>query len=251
MASCSRVLDRSIMPQDPLDSSALEELEARLGHRFADRGLARTALTHRSLAHERSTNEHYERLEFLGDAVLGLVTSEWLYRRYPESPEGELARRKSYLVSAPVLADFARKICLGDLLRLGMGEERSGGRDKTSLLADSIEAVFGAVFLDGNLAAARRVVQRFLEQAGVDHPEAVGLDAKTRLQELLQARGWELPEYRLVGESGPDHRKTFRVECRVQDRVVASGEGPSKKLAEQRAAAGALDALDRTEVSGG
>ena len=185
----------------------LEVLQQRLGHRWTRPQLLVQAVTHRSYANEHGLPDHYERLEFLGDSVLGLITARWLYRAHPELPEGQLSRLMSYLVSEPVLADLARRLELGECLQLGVGEERSGGRAKPSLLADCLEAVLGALFLDAGLAAARRLVEPLLEQA-VDGRPALQLgDAKTRLQELAQAQGLELPEYRHVSERGPDHRK--------------------------------------------
>jgi len=226
-------------------------LEKRLGHRFKKPELLELALTHRSYANERGAAVHYERLEFLGDAVLGLIASEWLYARYPDLPEGELSKLKAHLVSKSALAPYAERLELGAALRLGVGEERSGGRTKISLLADSMEALFGAVYLDGGLAgglrAAREVVEPMLETTLASGPSArsrtFGADSKTRLQELAQARGWPLPEYRLIGESGPDHSKSFTVECWVDGAPASRGEGPSKKIAEQRAATDALARL--------
>jgi ribonuclease-3 len=220
--------------------------EKRLGHRFRRPELLELALTHRSLANERGTEEHYERLEFLGDAVLGLVCSDWLYRHQPDLPEGELSRLKAQLVSRNALARHAVAIDLGAALRVGVGEERSGGRGKTSLLADSLEAVFGAVFLDAGLAAAGRVIDRMLAPmmapggAGEGRSQLLGADAKTSLQEVAQGNGLDLPEYRHVAVSGPDHDRLYRVECWLDGRCAGEGEGPSKKLAEQRAAAAAL-----------
>ncbi|HTQ78938.1 MAG TPA: ribonuclease III [Thermoanaerobaculia bacterium] len=218
--------------------------EKRLGHRFRQVGLMELALTHRSYANEQGGEAHYERLEFLGDAVLGLITTEWLYRNLPDLPEGDLTKRKNHLVSKDVLAPYAERLALGELLRLGVGEERSGGRGKTSLLANSMEAVFGAVYLDGGIEAARSVIVPMLEGGSVERPaEAIDRDAKTRLQEVAQGRGWALPEYRLAGETGPDHSKVFLVECWLQGESVGQGEGSSKKIAEQRAAADALSRL--------
>lgn len=219
------------------------DLERALGYRFRDPALLTLALTHRSYANESGLADHNERLEFLGDAVLGTVTADWLFRVHPELPEGDLSKRKSYLVSAPVLAALADALGIGRSLRLGVGEERSGGREKRSLLADSAEAVIGAIYLDGGLAPVRELVTRLLERLIEERPWIDEHDAKTRLQEELQARGWSLPEYRLVAEMGPDHEKRFVVECRVCDKAAGRGEGRSKKIAEQRAAAEALDAL--------
>lgn len=220
-----------------------EEVEARLEHRFANPLLLEKALTHRSYANEQGLEGHYERLEFLGDAVLGLVTADWLFRRYPKRPEGQLTLHKSSLVSSRSLASYARKIELGRALRLGVGEERSGGRAKSSLLADSLEAVFGALFLDGGLAAAQPVIERFLETQAAEQMKRKAQDFKTQLQELTQARGWDLPEYRLGQESGPDHDKRFRLECYIRGELAGVGEGKSKKVAQQAAAEAALDHL--------
>lgn len=224
---------------------AATPLEARLGFRFRRGELLDLALTHPSHAHEAAAPGNYERLEFLGDAVLGAVAAEWLYARHPALPEGELSKRKSQLVSRPALAGYARRVGLGEALRLGVGEERSGGRDKDSLLADALEAVFGAIFLDGGFPAARAVIRSLFEGSGRAEPAAAGyFDAKTQLQEVAQARGWNLPEYLLAGESGPDHDKTFTVECRLAGRASGRGEGRTKKLAEQAAASAALAALE-------
>ncbi len=224
------------------------ELEAVLGYYFEDSDLLRVALTHRSYSNERGLEDNYERLEFLGDAVLGLITSRWLYRRFPAKPEGELSKLKGFLVSATVLSEYAREIDLGGRLRLGVGEDRSGGRGKASILCDAVEALIGAVFLDGGLNAARDVVEPILERALDSRSAEDHTDFKTLLQELTQARGWGLPIYRVCGESGPDHRKTFTVECSLEGRVVAAGEGRSKKSAAQRAAARALEQLDQSPV---
>jgi ribonuclease-3 len=219
------------------------DLERALGYKFRNPELLTLALTHRSYANENGLPDHNERLEFLGDAVLGTVAAEWLFRRHPEMPEGDLSKRKSYLVSAPVLAGLADDLGVGKSLLLGVGEERSGGREKPSLLADSAEAVLGAIYMDGGLAPVRELVSRLLAQVVEERPRIHETDTKTRLQEALQARGWSLPEYRLVAEMGPDHEKRFVVECRVCDRAAGRGEGRSKKVAEQRAAAEALESL--------
>lgn len=223
-------------------SDRWSEIEARLGHEFGDRGLLEAALTHRSHANETGGTVHYERLEFLGDAVLGLVAADWLFRRRPNEAEGELSRLKSAAVSAPALAREAERLGLGAWLRLGIGEERSGGRTKASLLADSLEAVFGALYLDGGLPAARRVIEHYLERGCSAEPGAT-LDAKTTLQELAQGRGWELPVYRVTGETGPDHDRRFEVEVRVGGEIVERGFGRTKKEAQQQAAAAALARL--------
>ncbi len=228
----------------PLRRRPPTPFEERLGYRFRDETLLNRAVTHRSWANEQGSEDHYERLEFLGDAILGLVAAEWLFGEWPDLPEGDLSKKKAVLVSKPALAAHARRLGLGELLHLGVGEERSGGRKKSSLLADSLEAVFGAVYLDGGFEAARSVIQEFVAHAHETREKELPVDAKTRLQELTQARGRDLPEYRLVAEEGPDHEKSFRIECRVAGDLVGTGSGSSKKLAEQRAATAALETLE-------
>ena len=218
-------------------------LEKRLGYRFKRLDLLELSLTHRSWANEQGIPEHYERLEFLGDAVLGLVTAEWLYANHPELPEGELSKHKAQLVSRDSLAQHAQELELGASLRIGVGEDRSGGRTKASLLADSMEAVFGAIYLDGGLESARRAILPMLEEVFLARSRQTVTDAKTQLQEVAQALGWELPDYRLTDSLGPDHSKTFVVECWLDGELGGRGEGPSKKVAEQRAAADALTRL--------
>jgi ribonuclease-3 len=215
-------------------------LEKRLGYRFKRLDLLELALTHRSWANEQGIPEHYERLEFLGDAVLGVVTAEWLYQNHPELPEGDLSKHKAQLVSRDALARHALDIGLGPALRIGVGEDRSGGRTKASLLADSMEAVFGALFLDGGLEAARKVILAMVTDAFAELSRQAVTDAKTQLQEVAQALGWPLPEYRITDSLGPDHSKTFVVECWLAGELGGCGEGPSKKVAEQRAASDAL-----------
>ncbi len=222
------------------------EIARRLGYSFRDPSLLELALTHRSWANEQDSDEHYERTEFLGDAVLGLVVAEQLYRLYPQASEGELSKLKSQLVSEPMLARWAEDLALGEALLLGVGERRSGGHRKPSLLADVMEAVLGAVFLDGGFAAAAGVTSPWLSDvigSGMNGlPQA---DAKTALQERLQAAGQGLPVYHHVREEGPDHRKQFFVECWLGDRCLGKGSGATKKRAEQRAAFMALEQLER------
>lgn len=233
----------------PQLSEELRSLEGVLGYSFRNSDLLRLALTHRSFAHERGANEEgvaeqNERLEFLGDAVLGLVAAAMLFEEHSDLPEGELSRRKSGLVSEPTLAGLADEIGLGATLRLGVGEDRSGGREKPSLLSDALEAVFGAVYLDGGLAAARRVIEPLLQLAMVRTENWDRRDPKTRLQEFVQAQGVRIPRYKLIDEKGPDHAKTFTVECRLEGRAVGVGKGASKKAAEQEAARVALATPD-------
>ncbi len=221
-----------------------DELQELLDYQFDDMGLLHLALTHRSYSNERGQRKNYERLEFLGDSVLGLITSHWLYQRFPRQPEGELARLKSYLVSATVLAQMGTDLALGASVQLGVGEERSGGRSKQSILADTMESVFGAIYLDGGLEAAREVICRLLQRAYDGAEELRQGDPKTVLQELAQGRSWRLPVYRLVGQEGPDHDKTFTVECWLEGEPAGQATGGSKKIAERRAAAITLERLD-------
>lgn len=223
--------------------SPLVAFEKSLGYRFRKRPLLEQALTHRSYANELGLEGNYERLEFLGDAVLGLVTTEWLYALHPDLAEGKLSELKSHLVSRQVLAQWAEIIGVGDELRLGVGEDRSGGRTKDSLLADSMEAILGAVFLDRGIKAARKVIVPMIEEAMSRRAEGGYADAKTQLQERVQAMGADLPDYRHVAAEGPDHRKVFTVELWLKGELASSAQGPSKKIAERRAAATALERL--------
>ena len=224
-----------------------ERLQMRLAYQFRDVALLEMALTHRSWANEQGLETQYERAEFLGDAVLGLLVAHWLYERYPEASEGELSKLKSIIVSEPALARWARDLSVGDAMRLGVGEARSGGKKKSSLLADAMEAVLGAVFLDGGLEAVAHIVEPWLDSdPASDLGDLPGGDAKTALQELAQARGLELPLYKHVSEEGPDHRKRFFVECWLGDERLGEGSGPTKKLAEQTAARVALTAIEMT-----
>lgn len=232
-----------LFPSMPFGRRDPTPLEKRLGYRFKRLDLLDLALTHRSWANEQSVPEHYERLEFLGDAVLGLVTADWLYERHPELPEGELSKLKAQIVSKTTLARYAEALDLGSSLKIGVGEDRSGGRAKSSLLADSMEAVYGALYLDGGLEVARKAILAMAEEAYLEQTQQSVTDPKTQLQEVVQALGWDLPEYRLTGAIGPDHNKTFVVEVWLVGSLAGRGEGPNKKTAEQRAAADALEQL--------
>ncbi len=223
------------------DAPSLAVLQERLGHRFAQEDRLRLALTHKSFANEHRVSTHNERLEFLGDAVLSLVVSEHLMEAFPDASEGDLSRIRAAVVSEPSLAAAARDLGLGAWLLLGRGEEQTGGRDKDSLLADSIEALIAAVYLDGGKAAAASFIMRFFAERITATGTSGGTqDYKTRLQELCQERLKQLPEYRIVSETGPDHCKEFHVELRIQGRITGQGVGKSKKEAEQRAAKEAL-----------
>jgi ribonuclease-3 len=209
-------------------------LTDRLGYAFRHRALLDQALTHRSHG-----AVHNERLEFIGDAVLNCVIAATLYARFPEAPEGDLSRIRAHLVNRETLARLARGLDLGALLRFGDGEQKSGGADRSSIVADALEAVFGAVFLDGGFDAARDVIRAvFAGDLSDLDPAALGKDPKTRLQEWLQARRIPVPEYAVVDTAGAAHAQSFTVECRVPSlAVVTSGVGPSRRAAEQAAAA--------------
>ncbi len=214
-----------------------------MGRPFADRGLLARAMAHRSWCAEVPGNESNERLEFLGDAVLGLVVTDYLYRNYPDLPEGQLAQVRASVVNAEVLAEVAEEIDLGTALRLGKGEDASGGREKPSILSDAMEAVIGAVYIDGGWEAASELVMRLLGERIVEGAAGPGgHDFKTRLQELSARAYDELPRYHHVSE-GPDHAKRFAATVSVNGDAVGHGEGRSKKQAEQAAARMAWERL--------
>jgi ribonuclease III len=224
-----------------------DALETRLGYRFRDRGLLEHALTHKSKAHEDPSGgvADNESLEFLGDAVLGLVVAEALFRAFPRYSEGQKSKIKANLVSTAALAEMAAHLGLGEHMILGRGEEKTGGRRKQALLADTCEALIAAIYLDGGLEPARQFLAREFAPAIEEarQPEYFGRDHKSRLQERLQALGRPLPVYRVSGEIGHDHRKQFHVEVVVGDEVIAQGVGRTKKDAEQEGAKRALDTL--------
>jgi ribonuclease-3 len=222
----------------------LSDIQQRISHTFKDPELLERALTHTSFANENKVPFHNERMEFLGDAVLNLVVSEHLMKLCPNSNEGDLSRLRAAVVSEPALASVARTISLGDFLLLGKGEEQTGGRDKDSLLANSLEALIASVFLDAGLAATETFIIGFFGDF-IQHTCAarVTLDYKTKLQEVCQERLKQLPEYRLASETGPDHRKQFEVEVWIKDRHFGRGSGKNKKEAEQHAAREALERL--------
>jgi ribonuclease-3 len=227
-------------------AAQLSALEQSLDVRFRDRSLLELALRHDSFAHERGGRaEHYERLEFLGDAVLNLVVSDHLYRQYPEHSEGELAKQRARLVNETALAHLGRRLHLGNYLLLGKGEEKGGGRDRPGLLADAVEAVLGAVYVDAGYGVAHALATRWLGDLLMTLPGRAA-DFKSQLQERLQETG-RLPRYQIVETEGPDHARSFRVRVEVDDKVVGEGRGRSKKEAEQAAAEEALRSLDAPE----
>ncbi len=224
-----------------------ESLQQAIGYRFRDRGLLEHAMTHTSRANEDVSGgvADNEAMEFLGDALLGFIVADVLFRDFPEFDEGEKSKTKAALVSTATLARQAERLQLGDHLLLGRGEEKTGGRRKQALLADGYEALIAAVYLDGGVEHARAFITREFAPlfAEVRRDGVSGQDYKSALQELLQSRDLPLPEYRLVGTLGPDHRKLFEIEVVVRGEPLASATGPSKKEAEQEAARAALEKL--------
>ena len=223
------------MSSIPVEAS-LESLDRALGVSFDDAALRTAALTHRSYAFEHGTEITNERLEFLGDSVLGLVVTDMAYASYPDLPEGALAKLRAAIVNMVALADVARSLGLGDMVLLGKGEELSGGRDKSSILADALEAVFGAIYLDRGLDVARELIERLFRPRMEAYARGEGdRDYKTILQELASQELRSMPEYRLE-ERGPDHAKEFTATVFVAGEALGTGMGRSKKEAEQQAA---------------
>jgi ribonuclease-3 len=234
----------------PDRDALLAELEQKLNFRFRDRLLLHTALVHGSAGSEgRSRHgDNYERLEFLGDAVVNLVVSDHLYRMFPTRLEGDLARLRASVVSEGPLARVARTMDLGRFILLGRGEEKGGGRSRSSLLADVLEAVVGAVYVDSGYGVAHHCVTRWLadELARLEEPGEG--DYKSQLQELVQQRERRLPRYRIVGQAGPEHNRAFVAVVEVNGRTLGEGRGKSKKEAEQAAAQQALEQLRRSRA---
>ena len=225
----------------------MRELEKKLNYTFRDPGLLGEALSHSSYANEhRSAGlRSNERLEFLGDSVLGFVTAEFLFLQHPDLPEGDLTRIRAALVCEQSLYEVARKLDLGRYLKLGRGEEAGGGRERTSILADATAAVFAAVYLDGGIGAASTLIHRVLLDAEKEEVvEERRRDYKTALQELVQRQADQVLTYRMIGEEGPDHDKTFLAEVLLNGTQVGTGSGHSKKEAEQSAAKAALRKLE-------
>ena len=222
----------------------MDNLEEKIGYRFHNRELLLTALTHSSYANERHGEcESYERLEFLGDSVLGLVTAEFLFTRRAQLPEGRMTRLRAELVCETSLHKVALSLGLGEYMRLGRGEERTGGRKRPSILADMVEAIIAALYLDGGLDVARRfIMDRVLKDAEITDAHR-GADYKTELQELVQQQPGQMISYELIGESGPDHDKRFSFRVSINGKAAGEGTGRTKKEAEQMAAHAALEAL--------
>ncbi len=221
-------------------NGTMEELEKRIGYCFRDKKLLRQALTHSSFTNEQKINKmpDYERLEFLGDAVLELVSSEYLFQNYPHVPEGELTKRRAALVCEPSLAFCARDIELGKYILLGKGEEATGGRKRDSIISDVMEAVIGAIYLDGGMEKARAHIMKYILSDLED--KELFFDSKSNLQELIQGKLKKEFSYELAEESGPEHDKTFVVEVRMEGECLGQGAGRTKKAAEQQAAYKAL-----------
>ena len=222
----------------------IKDLEVAIGYHFNNISLLQNALAHSSYANERWHNSlmSNERLEFLGDSILGMVVAEYLFRTFPDRPEGELTRMRADMVCEKTLAAIAGRLDLGRHLLLGNGEEQGGGRNRNSILADAVESVIAACFLDGGMEAARKFIQQFV-LVEVPVTKLHNTDYKTALQELVQQKKNQVLSYNLVAESGPDHDKHFVVEVKLNGKVVGAGSGSSKKRAEQDAARAAMEAL--------
>lgn len=223
-----------------LKESDYQELEKKIGYTFQNRALLKQAVTHSSFANEQKINrqKHYERLEFLGDAVLELVSSDFLFQTHPEMPEGQLTKLRASMVCEPALAYCAKDLTLDSYIQLGKGEEATGGRYRDSIVSDVMEAVIGAIYLDGGMEPARTYIHRFI-LSDLENKQLF-LDSKTNLQEYMQQNLKKEFHYRLVEESGPEHDKVFLVEVVMEDKVLGRGKGRTKKAAEQQAAYEAL-----------
>lgn len=223
-----------------LKESDYQELEKKIGYTFQNRALLKQAVTHSSFANEQKINrqKHYERLEFLGDAVLELVSSDFLFQTHPEMPEGQLTKLRASMVCEPALAYCAKDLTLDSYIQLGKGEEATGGRYRDSIVSDVMEAVIGAIYLDGGMEPARTYINRFI-LSDLENKQLF-LDSKTNLQEYMQQNLKKEFHYRLVEESGPEHDKVFLVEVVMEEKVLGRGKGRTKKAAEQQAAYEAL-----------
>lgn len=222
----------------------MNDLEERLNYRFKNRALLEHALTHSSYANEvRGGITSNERLEFLGDSVLSIIVSEHIYNRFPKMPEGELTRLRASLVCEKALCVFSRELGLGEYLKLGKGEDKGGGRERDSILADAFEAVLAAIYLDGGMEPARRHVMNFVLRELSSHDDEAFKDYKTALQEIIQRNPEESVTYIIKNESGPDHDKRFTVEVHLNSNVIGTGQGKNKKQAEQMAAKQALELM--------
>lgn len=221
----------------------MKTLEEKLGYQFTNISLLENALTHSSRANEsRGQLQSNERLEFLGDSILGMVVADYLYRNHPDLPEGDLTRIRATLVCEESLVEVAHKLNLGEYLQLGKGESAGGGRNRPSIQADAVEAILAAVYLDGGIGSARKIISTYILSKDGKATGAVR-DYKTALQELVQRESGQILRYVLVGDEGPDHNKTFTVTVELNDKPVGTGSGRSKKEAEQMSAKAALEKL--------
>ncbi len=229
-APCNRIKENDVM------NKKTEELEEIIGYHFKNKHYLTQALTHSSYANEKKLGKLgcNERLEFLGDAVLELISSDFLYARFSKVPEGELTKKRASLVCEPSLAYCAREFGLPQFLLLGKGEDMTGGRNRDSIVSDATEALLGAIYLDGGFASAKEFVLKFILN-DIEHKQLF-YDSKTILQEIVQEKGTQPVEYVLIAEEGPDHNKSFTVEARVNGRLMGTGTGHTKKAAEQAAA---------------
>ena len=226
----------------------IKKLEQKIGYEFKNKGLLKQALTHSSYANEHRNNvcSHNERIEFLGDAVLELAISEYLFHNYPKEDEGKMTKIRSSLVCEFTLSQCARDLSLGNCLYLSKGEELTGGRDRNSILCDAFESVIGALYLDSGFEQAKSFINEFLLQDVED--KTLFYDAKTMLQELVQGNNWGTLSYQLLEEKGPDHNKEFVVQVQVGEKVLGNGIGKTKKAAEQQAAYQAMKRLKSEQV---
>lgn len=222
-----------------IEVDKMNVFEQIIGYEFKNKKLMQTALTHSSYANEMNGKvQHNERLEFLGDSVLGMITAEYLFENHPEMPEGKLTKLRASMVCEKSLFRFATMIKLGEFMYMGKGEVNTGGRERPSILADAFESIIAAIYLDSGFDEAKKFVLGFISNADIEEP--VITDYKTALQEIVQKSPGEILEYFMAGESGPDHCKTFIVEVKINSNVIGTGEGRSKKQAEQMAAKEAL-----------
>ena len=221
----------------------MEALEEKLGYRFTNRAFLENALTHSSYANENKAKglQSNERLEFLGDSVLGMVVADYLFRTHPDLPEGDLTRTRAALVCEGSLVEVAQCLELGAYLKLGKGEEAGGGRERPSIIADAVEAVLAAVYLDGGIGSARKLIQKFILDREAE--KSASRDYKTALQELVQRESGQVLGYQLIGAEGPDHAKIFSVEVDLNGIPIGQGRGRSTKEAEQNAARAAIEKL--------
>jgi len=221
--------------------SHIRNLEKAVSYKFKDNSLARNALTHKSYASEQGINEFNERMEFLGDSILGASVAEYLYNKYPKQDEGRLSQLKSQIVSRTNLCKWAKEIKLGECMLISTGEDASGGRNRDSLLSNTLEAVIAAVYLDGGFKPAKEFIFRYL----ASQKRLVVNDSKSKLQEYVQSQFQTLPEYTVVSETGPDHEKIFEISVLLKDKLLGTGCGRSKKEAEQAAARSALREINK------